>query len=270
MKNIVCLLVLLEVIVASESLGSDVFLNRWRRQAVHCQPGDEACQKCSSSCSTVGESHLPECCEAYNACCDEYFQACKQCSGLVSKDQFFPEYCCASFTKCCDIITTFPTQVKPPAPVRTKPKLDLKIPEVAAPKPSAFPGAKPVSLGIEAAASTSVKNTFRNAENEKQTFAPQEPLPFDLEDSVFAPKTPAIRPQEPRQQKPSFDVQSTKGAAGFKPVDNSDRQRTRTQARAQGRPQSRGRQQTNRRPTQDGVDRANRRGRVTARGRVID
>ncbi|KAK8400655.1 hypothetical protein O3P69_002455 [Scylla paramamosain] len=115
-------------------------LSRWTRQAIHCQADDEACKMCSTSCTTVEDSRLPECCEAYNACCDQYFQACKRCSSIVAKDQYFPEYCCASFTDCCDLITTFETPVKPPEPVRKEPKLELKVPTVAAPKPTTFPG----------------------------------------------------------------------------------------------------------------------------------
>ncbi|KAG0713179.1 hypothetical protein GWK47_016794 [Chionoecetes opilio] len=132
--------VVLVVVVVEVCVATHPALNRWRRQAVHCQAGDAACQACSASCPTVEESRLPECCEAYNACCDQYFQACKKCSVVAAKDQYFPEYCCASFTDCCDLVTTFNTAVKPPEVVRKEPKTALKIPTVAAPKPTTFPG----------------------------------------------------------------------------------------------------------------------------------
>lgn len=63
--------------LAGETWGFHSSLRRYTRQAIHCQAGDKACQLCSTSCNSVEESRLPECCEAYNACCDQYFQACK-------------------------------------------------------------------------------------------------------------------------------------------------------------------------------------------------
>lgn len=62
---------------AAASTAAETTLLRWRRQAIHCQPGDAACAHCSASCDAVEASRLPECCEAYGACCDQYFKACK-------------------------------------------------------------------------------------------------------------------------------------------------------------------------------------------------
>lgn len=62
---------------AAASTAAETTLLRWKRQAIHCQPGDAVCALCSASCDTVEASRLPECCEAYGACCDQYFKACK-------------------------------------------------------------------------------------------------------------------------------------------------------------------------------------------------
>ncbi|XP_068243426.1 uncharacterized protein [Palaemon carinicauda] len=260
-----CLLVALGFL-AGQSSSHDVFSSRWRRQALHCQPGDDACQKCSSGCNALSSSQLPECCEAYNACCDEYFEACKSCSNTVSKDPYFPEYCCASFTSCCDLITTFTTDVKPPTPVRTKPKSDLKVPEVAAPKPNFFPGTDQSPLKQK---SQSPEPAFPREEPlpNESVFSSQRPSAFEsqpaeVETEAFRPKTPAVG-RLPTGGAPATDVSGI--------VDNSQRQRDRTQARAQARPATRGRQQANRPQSsqrQSGVDLESRRGRVTSRGRV--
>ncbi|KAK7067174.1 hypothetical protein SK128_015416 [Halocaridina rubra] len=265
MKNISYQAILLGVLLlAVEGSRLDSVLSRWRRQ-VHCQPDDEACQRCSSSCSSVGTSHLPECCEAYNTCCDEYFQACKQCSSVASKDRYFPEYCCASFTDCCDLITTFTTQVKSPNPVRpSKPKSDLKIPDVAAPKPSTFPGSKSV---FSARAQDSL--TLRQNEFAESGFI-QDPN-FAAQDSIFASQNPLHEVQTAgnRQRRPSTFAAQSQGSAKPQDSDVPQRQVARTQARAQVRPQTSSKLQSTRRPQiQDEVDLSSRRGRVTSRGRV--
>ena len=41
-----------------------------------------------------------------------FFFLSQKCSSVAAKDQYFPEYCCASFTECCDLITTFTNPVK--------------------------------------------------------------------------------------------------------------------------------------------------------------
>ncbi|KAB7505883.1 hypothetical protein Anas_06723, partial [Armadillidium nasatum] len=104
-----------------------ITINEIKSQALHCQPGDTSCQRCSSSCNSVQPSHLPECCEAFNVCCDHYLSACKQCSQIAAHDVFFPEYCCASFTACCDKVTTINVS---PTTKRPKPK-DSQIGENA-------------------------------------------------------------------------------------------------------------------------------------------
>lgn len=258
-----CLLVVLGFLTGQSS-SHDVFSSRWRRQAIHCQPGDDACQKCSSGCHALTSSQLPECCEAYNTCCDEYFQACKTCSNSLTKDPYFPEYCCASFTSCCDLITTFTTEVKPPTPVRTKPKPDLKIPEVAAPKLTFFPG-------------TGQSPLKQSNLSPEPAFPRDEPLPSE---SVFSSQTPSPTENQPEAAfRPSVLAGGRRTPLGSAPegdaadavpaiVDNSQRQRDRTQARAQVRPAARGRQQAARSQRQGGVDLDSRRGRITSRGRV--
>ncbi|XP_064086494.1 uncharacterized protein LOC135201459 [Macrobrachium nipponense] len=271
--NGLCLVVVVVVLGfltgQSSSSHDAVFFSRWRRQAVHCQPGDDTCQKCSSGCHALASSQLPECCEAYNTCCDEYFQACKSCSNSLTKDPYFPEYCCASFTSCCDLITTFTTDVKPPTPVRTKPKSDLKIPEVAAPKPTFFPGAGQSPL----------KQSNLSPE---PAFPREGPLPSE---SVFSSQKPSPSENQPVQVQPEAAFKPSALAGGRRPtagsnpvggaeddfpaiVDNSQRQRDRTQARAQVRPAARGRQQAARSQRKGGVDLESRRGRITSRGRV--
>ncbi|XP_042208781.1 uncharacterized protein LOC121857023 [Homarus americanus] len=247
------------------TLGSGLTpLSRWSRQAVHCQPGDDACKRCSSSCSSVEPSHLPECCEAYNSCCDEYFQACKKCSSLVSKDLFFPEYCCASFTDCCHLITTFTTAIKPPEPVKISTKNQLKVPTVAAPKPSVFPGLKPSQTADLKPLKASSSQSF---------FESQAPLPSAQDFSVLdTPGAPAFQPSDsrvplfesPAPQTPVFQPQAPRAPVVQSPARGS-RQRAPSPGRAQARPHQR--QQGRRRPTEHNP--ASRQGRVTSRGRVI-
>ncbi|XP_066979762.1 uncharacterized protein [Macrobrachium rosenbergii] len=258
-----CLLVVLGFLTGQSS-SHDVFSSRWRRQAIHCQPGDDACQKCSSGCHALTSSQLPECCEAYNTCCDEYFQACKTCSNSLTKDPYFPEYCCASFTSCCDLITTFTTEVKPPTPVRTKPKPDLKIPEVAAPKLTFFPGTGQSPLKQS---NLSPEPAFpeMNLSPVNQSFPPRRlHLQRTSLKLLSGPSVPAGGRRTPLGSVPEGDAADAVPAI----VDNSQRQRDRTQARAQVRPAARGRQQAARSQRQGGVDLDSRRGRITSRGRV--
>ncbi|XP_076039222.1 uncharacterized protein LOC143024308 isoform X2 [Oratosquilla oratoria] len=109
---------------------------RSRRQAVGCDPKDAACMRCSNHCHLIPVSYLPECCEAYEACCDQYFASCKQCRKHVKEDKFFPEYCCASFTSCCEDVSTLDvslsaptTKVRSQTPRPQQPVLAPPVPE---------------------------------------------------------------------------------------------------------------------------------------------
>ncbi|XP_045585351.1 probable serine/threonine-protein kinase samkC [Procambarus clarkii] len=275
---------LLLVVLAVGTLGSGLKINRQRRQATQCQPGDISCEKCSKSCSSVEVSLLPECCEAYNTCCDEYFQACKKCSSITAKDQYFPEYCCASFTDCCHLITTFSTQVKPPEPVRTPAKsASLNIPTVAAPKPVRFPGLKSSEPGRPKSQSAATLDNAKVSQPgaPKSQFSPtlhdNEGAASEAKDTaVFdAFQPPEIEPevvkpalsQPPVSRPPVSRPPVSQAPVSQAPVSQAPAQRGRKappQARAQPRPRQR--QQGGRRPAQDLGDR---RGRITSRGRVI-
>ncbi|KAK8745255.1 hypothetical protein OTU49_017389, partial [Cherax quadricarinatus] len=249
------LLPLLLAPLVDRASGFGLELIRRSRQAVQCQPGDVSCEKCSRSCSSVEVSRLPECCEAYNTCCDQYFQACKKCSSMTSKDQYFPEYCCASFTDCCHLITTFNTQVKPPEPVRAPSKsASLKIPTVAAPKPSTFPGSKFSQRGTPKSQNAPVFLDSQDAATDSlgfEAFQPPEIKPDE-------PQPPV--PQSPVQEPPEVQPTVTRG-----PAQRGGGRGSPSQGRGQ-QPRPRQRQQGGHRPSQNLEER---RGRITSRGRVI-
>lgn len=270
MRTHACVLLLLLSVVA-EALGSFDVLRRWSRQAIHCQPGDKACQKCSASCSSVELSSLPECCEVYNTCCDDYFQACKKCSSMASQDVYFPEYCCASFTDCCELVTTLGAPVKDPEPVKAKTKPDLKIPTVAAPKPSGFPGAKnlgsqnPKAQALQGEPTSDFSDTQEfeapprvsaDQSPDFQTLPPEVPSP--------KPKAPEITSFQPRT--PSFsNVRAPAPRTATRGRVSS--QRTPPRRNEQVRPHTRQQSQRRRRPDQ--LNLRDRKGRVTSRGRLV-
>ena len=78
-------LLLLSIYLIDVSAIAD---KRVTRQAVHCQPNDVSCNRCAANCKTISPSYLPECCEAFNACCEDYFQACKVSNFSLQKRNF--------------------------------------------------------------------------------------------------------------------------------------------------------------------------------------
>ncbi|XP_069988052.1 uncharacterized protein [Penaeus vannamei] len=243
---------------AAASTAAETTLLRWRRQAIHCQPGDAACAHCSASCDAVEASRLPECCEAYGACCDQYFKACKQCSNIVNEDKFFPEYCCASFTDCCDLITTFTTEVKAPTTRKGKGKgkADLPVPITPAPKPEVFPGvseypgeeARPSAPEVPPAPAAPVAPVA--------PIAPGDPAGPEAPAAPSAPFRADSAPASPAREQPKRGrgADSRRGGAGGV-------------GSAGGRGAARGRQPQ--RSQAQGPSADSRRGRVTSRGRVL-
>ncbi|XP_042885999.1 translation initiation factor IF-2-like [Penaeus japonicus] len=257
------LLLLLAVLIQDAAAASTVAESavlRWKRQALHCQPGDSACSLCSGSCDAVEVSRLPECCEAYNACCDHYFKACKQCSNILNEDKFFPEYCCASFTDCCDLITTFSTEVKAPTSRKSKSKVkaDIPVPITPAPRPEVFPGIS------------------KSLDDEAKPFAPVAPaapvepaasVTYDAPVALDAPVAPEapVAPVAPVAPRAPFSADSAPASPARSPAKRGRGSGSR-QSGAGGRGGARRQPQQNH---AQGAAANNRRGRVTSRGRVL-